>query len=66
MTKFGIGIPDYVVIYKGYFIYYNGPPACVLYSTMSSYDYVYLFFEAMSSMTMLILDSHIQFQFILF
>ena len=42
MTKFSIGIPDYVVIYKGYFIYYNGPPACVLYSTMSSYDYVYL------------------------
>ncbi len=45
MTKFGIGIPDYVVIYKGYlyyYIYYNDPPAYVLYSTMSSYDYVYL------------------------
>ena len=53
MTKFGIDIPDYVVIYKGYFIYYNGPPACVLYSTMSSYDYVYLITKAMSSMTML-------------
>ena len=40
----GIGIPDYVIIYQGYsFIDVNVLAHLPFYSTMSSYDYVYLF-----------------------
>ena len=66
MTKLGIGIPVYDVIYKGYLYYYISVKAHLPNSTMSHYDYVYLLSKAMSYLTMLILDSHIHFQFILF
>ena len=66
MTKLSIGIPVYDVIYKGYLYYYISVKAHLPDSTMSHYDYVYLLSKALSCMTMLILDSHIHFQFILF
>jgi hypothetical protein len=41
----GIGIPDYDIIYKGYsFNYVNVVAHLPIYSTMSSYDYVYSLF----------------------
>ena len=64
----GIGIPNYVIIDKGYLYYFIIMAHLPMFyirlchlMTMSTY-----YFEAMSSMTMLISDPHIQFQFILF
>ncbi len=48
----------------GLLIFYNGPTCLCLNSTMSTYDYVYLILEAMSSMTLLSQYLHIHFQFI--
>ena len=65
----GICIPYSVIIYMGY-IYYNInimahlPFSCV--RLCQPYDYVYLIFKAMSSMTLLSLYLDIHFQFILF
>jgi hypothetical protein len=64
MTKLGIGIPVYDVIYTGYLYYYIIVKAHLPDSTMSHYDYVYLLSKGMSYMTMLISDSHIHFQFL--
>ena len=66
MTKFGIGIPDYIATYKGYSYYYIN----VMAHLPMLFDYVILWLcllilEAMPSMTMLSLDLHIHFQFIL-
>ena len=53
------------LIYHQWGYLYNGP-TCLLNSTMSTYDYVYLLIEAMSSMTLLSQYLHIHFQFIYF
>jgi len=53
------------LIYHQWGYLYNGP-TCLLDSTMSTYDYVYLLIEAMSSMTLLTQYLHIHFQFICF
>ena len=67
----GISIPNSSIIYKGLLIYniiIVAQPAFVKFSTMSTYDYVYLIIKAMSSMTLLsqYLHIHFQFKFILF
>ena len=49
----------------GLLIFYNSPTCLCLNSTMSTYDYVYLIIEAMSSMTLLSQYLHIHFQFII-
>ena len=64
----GIGIPDYVIIYKGYFYYdihiMAHLPFC--FRLCQLYDYVYLYYKAMPCMTLLSLYLYIHFQFILF
>jgi hypothetical protein len=60
----GIGIPISSIIYGGYLYFIMAQPAFCLNSTMSTYDYVHLTIEAMSSMTLLSQYLHIHFQFI--
>ena len=64
----GIGITYSVIIYKGN-IYYNINIMAHLpfsFRLCQSYDYVYLYLEAMPCMTLLSLYLYIHFQFISF
>ena len=65
----GINIPDYVIIHKGYFCFYDihimaHLPFC--FRLCQPYDYVYLYFKAMPCITLLSPYLYIHFQFILF
>jgi hypothetical protein len=63
MTKL-VSVYQSLLSSMGLLIFHNGPTCLCLNSTMSTYDYVYLILEAMSSMTLLSQCLHIHFQFI--
>ncbi len=64
MTKLVSVYQTHLSSMEATYIFYTGPTCLCFNSTMSTYDYVYLIFEAMSSMTLLSQYSYIHFQFI--